>query len=342
MKKSVICLSVCVTLSALALPVHAEDYGWKEENGKLYWYENGVRQGVKGDPKNLTDEIFGIERGREIYDPESDAWYWLDANADGAKAVSKDVWLPYVYQGENPGSTMGKWVRYDEQGHMVKGVQFYEANRSWYQFDVVTGAMLKGLRHTPAGNVVYYDEITGVLYENDFVKDGIQYAVDYDTAHIIGCEHLDLPEYSDNQGTEPFLIFANMYLIEYLSGYEVKEESEVLGTELRETFRKLDIMQKSRLEMAEAEEQLKIGRPVTLLTNTDRFDSDRQTHRRILLLFGYREEGNETYVLFPDMKERNGWYSLAELYSLVSESPMDIRDGLPVTSYWIEEKNGSR
>ena len=43
-------------------------------------------------------------RGKEIYDPDSDAWYWLDANQGGAKAVSKDV-----YQESNG----GKWVRYD-------------------------------------------------------------------------------------------------------------------------------------------------------------------------------------------------------------------------------------
>ncbi len=49
---------------------------WKQENGKDYWYENGQRQGLEG-------------RGKEIYDPESDGWYWLDSDANGAKAVSR-------------------------------------------------------------------------------------------------------------------------------------------------------------------------------------------------------------------------------------------------------------
>ena len=42
--------------------------GWYQEypGGPWYWYENGVRQGTTG-------------RGKEIYDPKSDAWYWLDA-----------------------------------------------------------------------------------------------------------------------------------------------------------------------------------------------------------------------------------------------------------------------
>ena len=40
--------------------------GWYQEypGGPWYWYENGVRQGTTG-------------RGKEIYDPASDAWYWL-------------------------------------------------------------------------------------------------------------------------------------------------------------------------------------------------------------------------------------------------------------------------
>ena len=94
--------------------------GWKTVNGKDYWYENGVKQGTTG-------------RGKEIYDPDSDAWYWLDANRGGAKAVSKDV-----YQESNG----GKWVRYDANGQMIKG---WDTNDDGtYYFDLVTGAMTKG------------------------------------------------------------------------------------------------------------------------------------------------------------------------------------------------------
>ena len=94
--------------------------GWKTVNGKDYWYENGVKQGTTG-------------RGKEIYDPDSDAWYWLDANRGGAKAVSKDV-----YQESNG----GKWVRYDANGRMIKG---WDTNDDGtYYFDLVTGAMAKG------------------------------------------------------------------------------------------------------------------------------------------------------------------------------------------------------
>ena len=111
--------------------------GWKTVNGKDYWYENGVKQGTTG-------------RGKEIYDPDSDAWYWLDANRGGAKAVSKDV-----YQESNG----GKWVRYDANGHMIKG---WDTNDDGtYYFDLVTGAMIKG-DATIDGLPCSFDTVTGI------------------------------------------------------------------------------------------------------------------------------------------------------------------------------------
>ena len=67
---------------------------WEEKDCKLYWYENGKIQGEYGDPKNVTDEIYNIERGREIYDPESDSWHWLDANNGGGQGSLDPVCLP--------------------------------------------------------------------------------------------------------------------------------------------------------------------------------------------------------------------------------------------------------
>ena len=71
-------LTAVLLCSAAALPALAEETatpetadsvvsastytGWKTVNGKDYWYENGVKQGTTG-------------RGKEIYDPDSDAWY---------------------------------------------------------------------------------------------------------------------------------------------------------------------------------------------------------------------------------------------------------------------------
>ena len=111
--------------------------GWKTVNGKDYWYENGVKQGTTG-------------RGKEIYDPDSDAWYWLDAKQGGAKAVNKDV-----YQESNG----GKWVRYDANGHMIKG---WDTNdEGTYYFDLITGAMAKGdivVDNLPCS----FDTVTGI------------------------------------------------------------------------------------------------------------------------------------------------------------------------------------
>ena len=109
---------------------YGEKNGWVEENGKKYWYEKGVKQGTEG-------------RGKEIYDPDSDAWYWLDAVQGGAMTVNKDVYQESAagQWADKPDGT-GKWVRYDENGHMVKGWQTTE--KGTYYFDLITGAMAKG------------------------------------------------------------------------------------------------------------------------------------------------------------------------------------------------------
>ena len=58
------------------------DYtGWVTQDGEYYWFDSGI-----------------MARSKEIYDPGSDAWYWLDA--DGTMAHDKDVYL----------SSGNKWV----------------------------------------------------------------------------------------------------------------------------------------------------------------------------------------------------------------------------------------
>lgn len=66
-------------------------------------------------------------RGKEIYGPATDAWYWLDSEQQGAKAVSKDVYQEShsAYPDREDGT--GKWVRYDENGRIVKGWDTTEA-----------------------------------------------------------------------------------------------------------------------------------------------------------------------------------------------------------------------
>ena len=179
------------------------DLVWEYKNGKSYWYENNVRQGTYSDTKCFSFE--GTLRGREIYDPASNGWYWLDVNADGAKAVGKEVFMPYIYQTQGTWSEdeinsnaaasgayaegniehaeladqvkeaihnkTGKWVRYDNNGMMLKGwvkiegelaVLYPDQAGNVYYYDRKTGLMAKGLT-VIGGTTYYFDEITGVL-----------------------------------------------------------------------------------------------------------------------------------------------------------------------------------
>ncbi len=155
-------------------PAACRVFGFCHYKGKHYWYEDHQRQGIIGDPKNIWDTVYGLERGREIYDPESDGWYWLDAVYDGAKALGKEVWMPYIYQQDlvKGINKQGKWVRYDNQGKMIKGwytVQTKEDCERYpfqvgntYYYDPMTGEMAKG-NWNIEGNTYRFDEVTGVL-----------------------------------------------------------------------------------------------------------------------------------------------------------------------------------
>ena len=133
---------------------YGEKNGWVEENGKKYWYEKGVKQGTTG-------------RGKEIYDPDSDAWYWLDAVQGGAMTVSKDVYQESAagQWADKPDGT-GKWVRYDENGHMVKGWQTTE--KGTYYFDPTFGTMAKGVTEID-GVPCAFDQNTGIGLDKQWV-----------------------------------------------------------------------------------------------------------------------------------------------------------------------------
>ena len=187
-------------------PAACKTNGFCRYNGKDYWYENGVRQGTVNDPNGVIGD--GTVRGREVFDPATGAWYWLDAAYDGAKAVGKEVWMPYIYQDEKtwkndtkrmndtvqainsyseaggPTSDMGeqvrksiqkgtgKWVRYDENGRMMKGwvrintpelIALYPGQKgNIYFYDYTTGLMAKGWT-TIGGQRFFFDENSGVL-----------------------------------------------------------------------------------------------------------------------------------------------------------------------------------
>lgn len=165
--------------------------GWVMIDGKMYWYEKGVLQGTIRDPQGVVGD--GTIRGREIFDPVSNGWYWLDSKYNGAKAVDKEVWMPYIYQDEDSWddnsirnaanlsgnmaeqvynsikSKTGKWVRYDSEGKMYKGWYTVPVNSTTYPkqrgntyyYDPMTGLMAKGW--TFIDNIwCYFDEVTGV------------------------------------------------------------------------------------------------------------------------------------------------------------------------------------
>lgn len=178
------------------LPEPIPVFGWYNENGKSYWYENSVRQGTYSDPKGVLGD--GTVRGREIYDPASDAWYWLDACYGGAKAIGKEVWMPYVFQGENGWNSSeieeaisrcgtltdnvrtaitshrGKWIRYDADGKLITGWFTVTASNHYlypgqlgntYYYEPITGLMVTGWANIN-GRDCYFDPQTGVYDPN--------------------------------------------------------------------------------------------------------------------------------------------------------------------------------
>ena len=127
--------------------------GW--DATKEHWYEDGE-----------------MARDHAFFDPDSDAWYWADA--DGSIACDKDVFIPVDESDRDKG---GKWVRFDENRAMVKGEDYrYDA---WYYFDPITGEMAKGItliEDSAGPKWVYYDWTTGKMAHGEAF-------VNYDAEH---------------------------------------------------------------------------------------------------------------------------------------------------------------
>ena len=211
--------SVAPSLPVFAYQDGNNTYEWKDEKITVdgtdkylkFWYENGVKQGVYVSVGNVWYD--GSERGREIYDRSSDGWYWLDAVYSGAKASSKEVFMPYIYNNEalsrsdygwvismaalsnktaedverDGGEVVdlsaqvkkaieegtGKWVRYDGDGKMIKG---------WYR---VKGDIDEYLYPSQKGNIYYYDRQTGLMAKGTVVIDGVTYTFDETTGKLL-------------------------------------------------------------------------------------------------------------------------------------------------------------
>jgi hypothetical protein len=142
----------------------SEYTGWKNVDGTDFWYEKGQRQGTKADSSY---------RGKEIYDPASDAWYWLDNVDGGKKAVSKDV---YQESQADDAGNIGKWVRYDANGHMIKGWS------AGYGADARTIASASEAN----GEAVYYfDPTYGTMAKGEVTIDGVTYTFAADTGILV-------------------------------------------------------------------------------------------------------------------------------------------------------------
>ena len=148
------CILLWPNQQTYAAELQKDNYnGWYYENGQAYWYDNGV-----------------LARSKEVYDPQTDAWYWFEA--DGTMARDKDVFIVLNADGT------GKWTRYDSDGRMVKGESY--KNGAWYYFDLTTGAMAKGFVNLPQsddpnGKWVYYDPITGRMQYGEQYIDAYGY-----------------------------------------------------------------------------------------------------------------------------------------------------------------------
>ena len=77
--------------------------------------------------------------------------------------MSKDVYQESYSAYPDREDGTGKWVRYDENGRMVKGWDYTEAGT--YYFEEVTGAMAKG-HAVIEGEEYYFDPVTGIRQDS--------------------------------------------------------------------------------------------------------------------------------------------------------------------------------
>lgn len=121
---------------------------WLTIDGNTYLYENWERQGWKPD----TPDYFG----EEVYDSETDAWYWLDGLNQGKMAVNMEV---YQEVQTDDAERIGKWIRYGENGQRIRG---------W----------------TEDGKY-YYDPVYGTRAQGTVAIDGVAYEFNPDTGERI-------------------------------------------------------------------------------------------------------------------------------------------------------------
>ena len=177
---SVLALDNSIVFTASTATSASSYTGWVEDGEGKHWVDNGS---------------FAVNK--EVRDPSTGKWYYFDS--EGRMVSDSDVWLD---EGQ-------KWVRYGDDGAMVKGedhrVSPVDGQWHWWYFDPYTGAMAKGLTDIPSGTgskTVLYDEACGwMLYGKQYIGSDI-YLFDNQTGQLIGKQETTGNTLTDEQVSE--------------------------------------------------------------------------------------------------------------------------------------------
>lgn len=335
------------------------------EDGKEYWYENGEKQGVYGQAGNVWYD--NTERGREIYDPKSDGWYWLDSLYDGAKAVNKEVFMPYIYSNEKDfdantildvasksdtyteenyianmsdqvknaiENKYGKWVRYDENGKMIKG---------WYKVKGKDKAIYKD----QIGNIYYYDFQTGLMAKGRTMIDGKIYEFDEVTGVLKGewvlvktdnGEHVNTYEYDAKGNNTKYESYTNSTGERSTFTYEFDED----GNEIKSTYVNSYYTKTTTIEY---DENGNITKEFSI------FDYNDGTYYEETIIYEYNSDGlvsKKTHNNFNKTEEYEGLSTTYEYFKYdekgnnIEINTYDMNNALLDTTKYTYDSKGNR
>ena len=318
-----IVMSAVLVFCLFPLPIRAEGGEWVEEDGLMYWVEDGWRKGTDYDPECIKDRNGNFSLGREIYDPAEDAWYWLDSAKGGARAEDTQIHLPYCNADEEPFSTEGKTVYYDSDGKRVHG---------W---------------HVEGKNAYYYDPSNGALQREDFSMHGVDYKVDAKTGRILAVEHHDVPYITPagmmqyrfqtvNISLGIWTIFANYLGGKETTSDEMQEMIDSLEFDVyREVSKRYHLPFQGHLTYDDMIASLKKGMMVMIITHDGHFNVDKEHYSyNFIIAFGLDERERAMVYDLTD-ESRNRWHPARHLYEDTYRSMQPLfRGALGRVSAW--------
>lgn len=128
--------------------------GWATENGKKFYYVNGVKKYGWVQVKNKKYYIHktaGMCRSKLIRDSKNISRY-VDKNG----VLVKNTWITYKE----------KKYYFDKNGHALKGMK--KVGKDYYYFQAKYGYMMKHVRYMNSRNDVYYFGGDGVMVKKVF------------------------------------------------------------------------------------------------------------------------------------------------------------------------------